>query len=223
MITPLSNGFRRYITSLSRRLGLTHSRRSPRRGVWLVGLVIFLTSVTIAAIIPRGVDTPPATILAPSAAPQTVRVSDTVLPCSTDDMTRPSPIAEMPKSAPADRDVWTEIRIRKGDTLSDILKQEGYDSNEITRAIQSNPKARVFRKLQPGKRYGYVPTPDSPGRNSSMKPAPERRFISSAARTGSSSPKRYAPSRRASPVSPGPSKPPCSRTVRKRGFRTRWP
>ncbi len=138
------------MASLSRRLGLTRSRRLPRRGVWLVGLAIFLTSVTIAAIIPRGVDTPPATTLALSAPPQTVQLGDTVLPAGAGNVKQPTFAAETPTTSLADRDVWTEITIRRGDTLSDILGRAGHDSHEISRVIQSNPEARVFRQLYPG-------------------------------------------------------------------------
>ncbi|HEY5682281.1 MAG TPA: peptidoglycan DD-metalloendopeptidase family protein, partial [Sulfuricaulis sp.] len=45
-----------------------------------------------------------------------------------------------------------ELTIRKGDTLSDILKREGHDGSEIHRLIQTNPDARIFRQLYPGQR-----------------------------------------------------------------------
>ena len=44
----------------------------------------------------------------------------------------------------------TEVTVRKGDALSDILKRHGYDGNEISRVIQSNSEAHVFRKVHPG-------------------------------------------------------------------------
>jgi hypothetical protein len=50
----------------------------------------------------------------------------------------------------SNRESWTEVTVRKRDTLSDILKRLGYDGNEISHMIQSNPEARVFRQLRPG-------------------------------------------------------------------------
>lgn len=47
-------------------------------------------------------------------------------------------------------DRWEEYTVRKGDTLSDILRREGYASNEISQAMQSNRDARVLTQLRPG-------------------------------------------------------------------------
>lgn len=138
------------MASLSRRLGLTRSRRLRGRGLWLVGLAIFLTSVTIAAIIPRGIDTPLATTLTLSAPPQTIQLGDTVFPASAGNLQQTVIATETPTIPQADREVWTEVTIRRGDTLSDILGRAGYDSHEISRVVQSNPEARVFRQLYPG-------------------------------------------------------------------------
>ena len=51
-------GLFKKITSALRMHSKAHAHRLPGRGVWLLGLAVFLTSVTIAAIIPRGSDTP---------------------------------------------------------------------------------------------------------------------------------------------------------------------
>jgi len=125
-------------------------RHFHRRGVWLLGMAIFLTTVTIAAIIPRGSDALPAGSLIPATPPQTVLLGDTSLPTTTNGLAPPSVIAETPVMKPSDRESWTEITVRKRDTLSDILKRQGYDGNEISHVIQSNPEARVFRQLRPG-------------------------------------------------------------------------
>ena len=125
-------------------------RHFHRRGVWLLGMAIFLTSVTIAAIIPRGSDTPPAGSLIPATPPQTVLLGDTILPAATNGLAPPSVIAETPVMKSSNRESWTEVTVRKRDTLSDILKRLGYDGNEISHVIQSNPEARVFRQLRPG-------------------------------------------------------------------------
>ncbi|OGI55266.1 MAG: hypothetical protein A3E57_08365 [Candidatus Muproteobacteria bacterium RIFCSPHIGHO2_12_FULL_60_33] len=119
--------------------------------MWLLGLAIFLTSVTIAAIIPRGSDSLPANALAPSTPPQTVQLGETSLPANANLATESSAETDAPPTTP-DRERWTEVTIRKGDTLSDILKRAGHDSSDVHRLIQSNPDARVFRQLYPGQR-----------------------------------------------------------------------
>src|SRR3972149_4843120 len=62
----------------------------------------------------------------------------------------PPAITETPATKSSNRESWTEVTVRKGDTLSDILKRQGYDGNEISRVIQSNPEAHVFRQVHPG-------------------------------------------------------------------------
>ena len=128
-----------------------HAHRFSGRGVWLLGLAIFLTSVTIAAIIPRGSDSLPANALAPSTPPQTVQLGETGLPANANLATESPAETDAPPTTP-DRERWTEVTIRKGDTLSDILKRAGHDSSDVHRLIQSNPDARVFRQLYPGQR-----------------------------------------------------------------------
>ncbi len=119
--------------------------------MWLLGLAAFLTSVTIAAIIPRGGDSLPAGTLVPSTPPQTVQVGETSVPAAAGPTTDTSADTEVSRKTP-DRERWTEITIHKGDTLSDILKRAGHDSSEIHRLIQTNPDARVFRQMHPGQK-----------------------------------------------------------------------
>lgn len=130
----------RYFSLPLRRAGKTRTRRFPRHVAWGLGLAVFLTTVTIAAIIPRRTDPPP----------PTVPMGGTNVPSGTDAITPSASLAETAKAEISDRDTWTEVRIRKGDTLSDILKREGYANNEINRVLQSNPEARRFRRLLPG-------------------------------------------------------------------------
>ncbi|MEW6330236.1 MAG: peptidoglycan DD-metalloendopeptidase family protein [Pseudomonadota bacterium] len=123
--------------------------RFPGRGVWLLGLALFLTTVTIAAIIPRDRNTPAVSGLVPSTPPQTLQLGDAAVP----------PPATITQDAAADaptlpetpgRERWTEVTIRKGDTVSAILDRNGHDSGMIYRLIQTNPEARTFRNLLPG-------------------------------------------------------------------------
>jgi murein DD-endopeptidase MepM/ murein hydrolase activator NlpD len=137
------------ITSMLRARDKAHAHRFPGRSVWILGLAVFLTSVTIAAIIPRGSETPMVEALVPSTPPQTIQLGETSIP----------PAAAIIESKPADartvretpeRERWTEVTIRKGDTVSDVLNRNGHDSGMIYRLIQSNPEARTFRHLLPG-------------------------------------------------------------------------
>jgi murein DD-endopeptidase MepM/ murein hydrolase activator NlpD len=128
----------------------TGHRHFHRRGVWLLGMAIFLTSVTIAAIMPRGSDAPPVGSLIPATPPQTVLLGDTTLPVAMNGLAPSSVIAETPVMKSSNHESWTEVTVQKRDTLSDILKRLGYDGNEISHVIQTNPEARVFRQLRPG-------------------------------------------------------------------------
>lgn len=133
-----------------RGLAAFRSRHLPWHGAWLPGLAVLLTSVTIAAIIPRAVDTPPPNVATLAPAPPTLPSEEVNQAFGTGNATQPAPAAEPAETKSSERDSWTDITIRKGDTLSHILKREGYDSGEISRIIASNPGARVFRRLYPG-------------------------------------------------------------------------
>lgn len=139
------------VVSVFRLSGKPSTHRLPGRGAWSLGLAVFLTSVTIAAIIPRASDSLPASTLVPSMPPQTIQLGETFLPTN----------ADLPANLPAEthgfptapgRERWTEVTIRRGDTLSDILKRAGHDSSDIHRLIQTNPDARVFRHMYPGQK-----------------------------------------------------------------------
>ncbi|MDH3311060.1 MAG: peptidoglycan DD-metalloendopeptidase family protein [Gammaproteobacteria bacterium] len=140
-----------FLSSIFRPSGRKVTRHLHGLNAWLLGLAVFLTSVTIAAIIPRGSDTLPKNALVPSMPPQTVMLGETMLPAAAKPVTDEPAEIEIPQKMP-DREPWIELTIRKGDTLSDILKREGHDSSDIHRLIQTNPDARVFRQLYPGQR-----------------------------------------------------------------------
>ncbi|GAB4509347.1 MAG: peptidoglycan DD-metalloendopeptidase family protein [Sulfuricaulis sp.] len=147
----MSKGLLKKITAALRRSGRAHAHHLPGRGVWFLGLAVFLTSVTIAAIIPREGDSLPVNAMVPSMPPQTVQLGETILPANANLTTESAPENNAPTTTP-DRERWTEVTIRKGDTLSDILRREGHDSSDIHRLIQSNPDAHVFRQMHPGQK-----------------------------------------------------------------------
>lgn len=45
---------------------------------------------------------------------------------------------------------YLDVTIRKGDTLSDILKRLGLEQTEVMRALSTNPQAEPFSRLRPG-------------------------------------------------------------------------
>lgn len=147
----LNNKMLKYVSSLLPVSGKGRTHRFDGRSVWLVGAAIFITSVTIAAILPRGSDSLPQNALVPSMPPQTVMLGETVLSSAAGSAADKPAETDYPQNV-SDRELWIELTIRKGDTLSDILKRGGHDSSEIHRLIQSNPDARVFRQLYPGQR-----------------------------------------------------------------------
>ncbi len=126
--------------------------RFRRHGVWLLGLAIFLTSVTIAAIIPRGGDALLAGSRVPATPPQTVLLGKVIVSGGSENTQLASVASETPMPPAGGGNAWAEVTVRRADTLSDILRREGYDGNEISLVMQSNPEARVFRQLRPGQK-----------------------------------------------------------------------
>jgi murein DD-endopeptidase MepM/ murein hydrolase activator NlpD len=133
--------------SVTRRHGDTDApRRFASRTTWLSGLVIFIASVAIAAILPRADDTPAPAGLTPSPPPRTIQSGETTRP----DAAMPASAPATPNSGASPTAVWTEVTVRRGDTLSDILRREGYDSAGISQAVSANPRARTLQLLHPG-------------------------------------------------------------------------
>ncbi len=127
-----------------RRYYLALSKAMPKHGAWALGLAIFLTSVTIAAIIPRENDTLSSNTLVAITPQQSLQENKIYLDTAT--------IAdEDVKQSTPDKNIWKDIVIRKGDTVSDMLKRAGYDSSQVNQAIRSNPNAQAFRQLYPGR------------------------------------------------------------------------
>lgn len=136
-------------SSMLRRYYSALSKVKPKRGVWALGLAIFLTSVTIAAIIPRDNDTLSSSALVPLSPPQSLQWGEKTL--TDEPNAHPNEDFAFPKETLADKNNWKTVLIRKGDTVSEILKRGGYDSGQINLAIASNPNAQVFRQLYPGR------------------------------------------------------------------------
>ncbi|OGI49811.1 MAG: hypothetical protein A3B81_06000 [Candidatus Muproteobacteria bacterium RIFCSPHIGHO2_02_FULL_65_16] len=128
--------------------GPYHGRR-----VWLLGLAVFLTSVAIGSILPRDPVTSVPAVGQIARPPPMLLAPDSDVPVEQQPLDDAAPDA----AAPADMvsgvgaDVWKTIAIRRGDTLTSILKREGHDDADIARAMQSQPAARALFRLTPGK------------------------------------------------------------------------
>jgi len=138
---------------LIRRLSVTRRHgeaatppRFANRKTWLLGSAILITTVAIAAVLPSGNNTPVSVELIPSPPPQTIHLGETTPP----DIAAPTAATAAPNASAPPARVWTEVTVRQGDTLSDILQREGYDSAEISQMVRTNPQARTLRQLHPG-------------------------------------------------------------------------
>lgn len=142
---PLPMRILRYLKSVPRRLGTVRPGHIPQRAAWLLVLAVVLTSVTIAVIIPGYVDALPENARPSHAPVQTILLEVTSKPIEAN---RTEHSVAGGESAAGH--TWFETVVRKGDTLSSILRQQGHDDHEIGRLIQTNPEARIFRHLRPG-------------------------------------------------------------------------
>ena len=115
-----------------------------KRPVWLLVLAVFLTSVTIASIAPRD------PLLAESVQGLMATPPPQVINGMGDGSKEigASP-ATSSENLPTEGK-WEEVKVRKGDTLSDILKQAGHEEGEIMRLVQINPEARTLYQIHPG-------------------------------------------------------------------------
>lgn len=129
---------------------MAHWRLSPR-AAWLLVLAVFLTSVTIASIAPRD------SLLAESVQglmatppPQVINgMEDGSKEIGVSPAANARPPATSSENLPVEGK-WEEVKVRKGDTLSDILKQAGHEEGEIMRLVQINPEARTLYQIRPG-------------------------------------------------------------------------
>ena len=96
--------------------------------------------------LPRGDDTPAPAGRTPSPPPQIIQSGETTQP----EAAAPTSATPAPNASASAVGAWTEVTVRRGDTLSDILQRAGCDSAEILQAVRSNPQARTLWELHPG-------------------------------------------------------------------------
>lgn len=116
-------------------------------------LAVVLASVTIAAIIPSQVETYPESTQTSHASIRKIVLDITSKPIEKNNTKNTEAVSKAITNASSPGLPWSETVIRKGDTLSSILKRQGHNGHEISRLIQTNPEARVFRHLRPGQTF----------------------------------------------------------------------
>jgi len=145
------NRFFQQLVTLFQRVDKKESHSPPRYGKWLLVLATLITSVTIASIIPRTGDSRATRSLLPATPAQTIQLGETSFQTLALREKNHADSIDTP-SHPSQRIHWKEVTIRKGDTLSEIVKRAGFDHSEIHQAVMSNTDARVFRQMYPGQK-----------------------------------------------------------------------
>ena len=150
----LKENARRFIRIFVRARDKNDDRhRRLRHRIWLLGAAGLVTSVTIASIPSREAALPPQLqeILAPP--PQILDIA----PVSrvNDNRDRPATDAVRrtkitPDIASPSEPVWTEITVRRGETLSQILRRVGQEDSALLNSLRTQAEARALYQLQPG-------------------------------------------------------------------------
>lgn len=151
---------RKYWASLfSRRKPQATFRReeapiAPRvkQSLWFIVLGAFITSVTIASIPSRDVTTtasPEFVLVAPPR--QAIFLGDSIEYVGVSVSSKEKNATETAHESGAPRHgQWRVLSVRRGESLSQILRREGFHNPDIFSAIHGNPDARVLYKLVPG-------------------------------------------------------------------------
>lgn len=125
--------------------------RGITRGAWWFVFGALITSVTIASI-PAPDDVAPAAVTVNRAASmpaQTLVVGNSVKYIGSV-ATGGIDASHAPESARSALGSWREFTVRAGQSLSQILRQAGFSSFELTRAIHQSSDANVLYQLIPG-------------------------------------------------------------------------
>ncbi len=130
-----------------------HRHRRLRRRFWLLGLAGLVASVTIASIPPRTAALPLHLQEILATPPQILDIA----PVSRMDNDRDTPFANAarrtqitPGATSPPEPAWTEITVRRGETLSQILRRVGQEDGALLNSLRTQPEARALYRLQPG-------------------------------------------------------------------------
>lgn len=148
--------FGNYAHRLRRLLGHpTHADRRSRlrHRVWLLGLAGFVTSVTIASMPPREAD---ATARLQGVLATPAQIFD-IAPVSRLEDPRESAARAQTRHGDASTETasappasWTEITVRRGETLSQILQRADAGDSALLQFVRSHPEAHPFHRLKVG-------------------------------------------------------------------------
>ena len=124
-----------------------------RHRVWLLGLAGFVTSVTIASMPPREAALPSHLQNILATPPQVLDIA----PVSRLDDHRDAPPASVARRTETAPDVaappapsWTEITVRRGETLSQILQRSGVNDTRLLQYVRGHTEARPFHQIKTG-------------------------------------------------------------------------
>lgn len=134
--------------SAVRQTGLHRSRKA-----WLLSMAALLTTVTIASIRPSEVILPPPADMILMPPIQVVDVTDshgevihTVIPGYPGESMASGPSA----SGPTTGERWSHVRVKRGDTLGEVLAQLNLGTNDIADFARTHTEARELYRLFPG-------------------------------------------------------------------------
>ncbi len=143
---------KRWLRLRSRRHAPDRHDRIKHR-VWLLGLAGFVTSVTIASMPPREPALPSGLQDILATPPQVLDIA----PVSRLDDHRDAPpasVARRPETAPdiaaPPAPSWTEITVRRGETLSQILQRSGVNDARLLQYVRGHTEARPFHRIKTG-------------------------------------------------------------------------
>ncbi len=150
MLKKYANRFRRLL--VRRQPASRHQRLKHR--VWLLGLAGFVTSVTIASIPPRETETVSRLKEALATPPQVLDIAPvSQLEDATETPARVMAFHTLDRfdtENEPQRPDWTEIAVRRGETLSQILLRANLDEPALLQFIRSHPEARPFHQIKVG-------------------------------------------------------------------------
>ncbi len=149
MLKKYANRFRRLL--VRRQPASRHQRLKHR--VWLLGMAGFVTSVTIASIPPRDMETVSRLKEALATPPQVFDIAPVSrLWDATETPARAATrrVADDDAESAPPRPDWTEITVRRGETLSQILQRTNLNEPALLQFIRSHPEARPFHQIKAG-------------------------------------------------------------------------
>ena len=124
-----------------------------RHRIWLLGAAGLVTSVTIASIPPREATLPPHLQEILATPPQILDIAPVSRMGDDHDKAVANPARRTkitPETISPPEPVWMEITVRRGETLSQILRRVGQEDSALLNSLHTQAEARAFYQLQPG-------------------------------------------------------------------------